>query len=84
VQGISLLIMFPLTFMSNAFVPVSTMPGWLQGFVNANPVSHLVTAVRDLTANGQATIHVVWALLGALIITVIFAPLAVRAYMRNA
>lgn len=84
VQGISLLIMFPLTFMSNAFVPVSTMPGWLQGFVNANPVSHLVTAVRDLTANGQATIHVVWALLGALVITVIFAPLAVRAYMRNA
>ncbi|GAC70449.1 ABC transporter permease [Gordonia soli] len=84
VQGISMLIMFPLTFMSNAFVPVDTMPGWLQGFVKVNPVSHLVTAVRELTASGHAGIHVVWALLGAAVITIVFAPLAVRAYMRNA
>ena len=83
VQGISMLIMFPLTFMSNAFVPVETMPGWLQAFVNINPVSHLVTAVRELTNSGHVGIHVVWALLGAAIITVVFAPLAVKAYMRN-
>ncbi|MFI8773438.1 ABC transporter permease [Gordonia sp. NPDC062954] len=83
VQGISMLIMFPLTFMSNAFVPVDTMPGWLQGFVKVNPVSHLVTAVRELTADGHVGIHVVWALLGAAVITLVFAPLAVRAYMRN-
>ena len=83
VQGVSMLIMFPLTFMSNAFVPVGTMPGWLQGFVNVNPVSHVVTAVRELTNNGHAGIHVVWALLGAAVITTVFAPLAVRAYMRN-
>ncbi|GAB93873.1 ABC transporter permease [Gordonia rhizosphera] len=83
VQGISMLIMFPLTFMSNAFVPVDTMPGWLQAFVKANPVSHLVTAVRELTATGHAGMHVVWALLGAAAITALFAPLAVRAYMRN-
>ncbi|MFW0784468.1 ABC transporter permease [Gordonia sp. CPCC 206044] len=84
VQGISMLIMFPLTFMSNAFVPVDTMPGWLQSFVNVNPVSHLVTAVRELTANGHVGIHVLWALIGAAVITAVFAPLAVRAYMRNA
>ncbi|RPA65291.1 ABC transporter permease [Gordonia oryzae] len=84
VQGISMLILFPLTFMSNAFVPVSTMPGWLQGFVNVNPISHLVTAVRELTANGHIGIHVVWSLIGAALITAVFAPLAVRAYMRNA
>ncbi|NDK90249.1 ABC transporter permease [Gordonia desulfuricans] len=83
VQGISMLIMFPLTFMSNAFVPVETMPGWLQAFVKVNPVSHLVTAVRELTASGHAGIHVVWALLGAAVIVAVFAPLAVRAYMRN-
>ena len=83
VQGISMLIMFPLTFMSNAFVTVETMPGWLQAFVNINPVSHLVTAVRELTNSGHVGIHVVWALLGAAIITVVFAPLAVKAYMRN-
>ncbi|QTI71048.1 ABC transporter permease [Gordonia polyisoprenivorans] len=84
VQGISMLILFPLTFMSNAFVPVSTMPGWLQGFVNVNPISHLVTAVRELTTNGHIGIHVVWSLIGAAVITAVFAPLAVRAYMRNA
>ncbi|GAC49115.1 ABC transporter permease [Gordonia aichiensis] len=84
VQGISMLVVFPLTFMSNAFVPVDTMPGWLQAFVNVNPVSHLVTAVRELTSTGHAGIHVVWALVGAVVITAVFAPLAVRAYMRNA
>lgn len=83
VQGISMLILFPLTFMSNAFVPVDTMPGWLQAFVKINPISHIVTAVRDLTSTGHASIHVAWALIGAAVIVAIFAPLAVRAYMRN-
>ncbi|MFT4042068.1 MAG: ABC transporter permease [Gordonia sp. (in: high G+C Gram-positive bacteria)] len=83
VQGVSMLILFPLTFMSNAFAPVDTMPGWLQGFVKVNPVSHLVTAVRELTANGHVGIHVVYSLAGAAVICAVFAPLAVRAYMRN-
>ena len=43
VQGISMMIMFPLTFLSNAFVPADTLPAWLQTFVNINPVSHMVT-----------------------------------------
>ena len=38
VQGISMMIMFPLTFLSNAFVPADTLPGWLQAFVKVNPV----------------------------------------------
>ncbi|NDZ96653.1 ABC transporter permease [Streptomyces sp. SID6673] len=83
VQGISMLILFPLTFMSNAFVPVDTMPGWLQAFVKVNPISQLVSAVRELTANGHVGIHVVYALVGAVVVTAVFAPLAVRAYMRN-
>lgn len=41
VQGISMMILFPLTFLSNAFVPVETLPGWLAGFVRVNPVSTL-------------------------------------------
>lgn len=83
VQGISLLILFPLTFLSNAFVPVETMPGWLQAFVKVNPISHLVTAVRELTNQGHVGIHVVWSLIGAAVVVAIFAPLTVRAYMRN-
>src|ERR1700744_5148736 len=45
VQGISLLILFPLTFLSNAFVPTNTLPHWLQTFVKFNPISHLIAAV---------------------------------------
>ncbi|GAA2064215.1 ABC transporter permease [Williamsia deligens] len=84
VQGFSLMLLFPLTFLSNAFVDVETMPGWLQAFVKVNPVSHLVSAVRELTNNGHVGIHVLWSLVGAAVITAIFAPLTVRAYMRNA
>lgn len=84
VQGISMMILFPLTFLSNAFVPVNTMPGWLQWFVNVNPVSHLVTAVRDLVNTGTFGVDAWVSLLGAAVIVAIFAPLTVRAYMRKA
>jgi len=84
VQGISMLILFPLTFLSNAFVPANTMPSWLQWFVDVNPVSHLVTAVRDLVNTGTAGSDVVISLVGAALIVAVFAPLTVRAYMRKA
>ncbi|WDL97250.1 ABC transporter permease [Alicyclobacillus sp. ALC3] len=84
VQGIAMLILFPLTFLSNAYVPVSTMPKWLQGFVNINPVSHLVSAVRDLTNSGTVGSDLILSLLGAAIIVAVFAPLTVKAYMRRA
>jgi ABC-2 type transport system permease protein len=84
VQGISLMILFPLTFLSNAFVPVETLPGWLGWFVNLNPVSHLVTAARDLTMTGTAGVELWFALLGSALVVAVFAPLTVRAYMRRA
>jgi ABC-2 type transport system permease protein len=83
VQGVSFLILFPLTFLSNSFVPVNTLPGWLQGFVKVNPMSHVVTAVRELTAGGTGGADVAWALLGAIVVIAVFAPLAVRGYMRK-
>ncbi|CRK52596.1 Daunorubicin/doxorubicin resistance ABC transporter permease protein DrrB [Rhodococcus sp. RD6.2] len=84
VQGVSMLVLFPLTFMSNAFVPADTMPGWMQAFVNVNPVSHLVTAVRELVNDGHVGMPVVWSLVGAAVVMTVFAPIAVRAYMRKA
>src|SRR3546814_12257042 len=60
VQGVSMLVLFPLTFLSNAFVDPATMPSWLQKFVTVNTVSHLVTAVRALANAGAFGIHVVW------------------------
>ncbi|GAA3810008.1 ABC transporter permease [Cellulomonas soli] len=84
VQGISMIVLFPLTFASNAFVPADTLPGWLKAFVDVSPVSHLVTAARALTMSGSWTIDALWAVLGAALVVAVFAPLTVRAYMRRA
>ncbi|CAM2878552.1 ABC transporter permease [Paenibacillus sediminis] len=83
VQGISMLVLFPLTFLSNAFVPVKTMPHWLQWFVNINPISHLVSAVRELANHGTVGGDLAISLIGAGFIVAVFAPLTVRAYMRR-
>ena len=84
VQGIAMLIIMPLTFFSNAFVPTSTLPDWLRPVAEWNPVSHLITAFRELANDGVWGVDVWWTLLGAAVIVAIFAPLAVRAYMRKA
>jgi ABC-2 type transport system permease protein len=84
VQGISFLILFPLTFLSNAFVPADTLPSALRAFANVNPVSHIVTAARSLTSATGGGSDVLFALLGSAVVVAIFAPLAVRGYMRKA
>lgn len=84
VQGISLLVLFPLTFMSNAFVPTKTLPDWLKWFADFNPISHLIGAVRDLANHGVLGSDFWYSVIGALLIVLIFAPLTVRAYMRKA
>ena len=53
IMGAAMMVIMPLTFGSNIFVDPETMPGWLQAWVGVNPVSHLVTTVRDLM-NGVA------------------------------
>jgi ABC-2 type transport system permease protein len=83
VQGIGMMIMFPLTFLSNAFVSVGTLPGWLQAFVKVNPVTLVINAIRDLMNNGDLTANVGWALLGCVVVVGIFAPLAVWSYSRK-
>jgi ABC-2 type transport system permease protein len=84
VQGVSLIILFPLTFLSNAFVPIDTLPGWLQAFVKFNPLTHLISAVRQLADHGTLGHDVVLSLIGAVVVVLVFAPLTVRAYMRKA
>jgi len=83
VQAISLLVMFPLTFLSNAFVPTDTMPEPLQTFAEINPVSLVITALRDLANDGAVTAGVGWALLGCAVVIAVFAPLSVRAFNRR-
>src|SRR5215813_12008353 len=83
VQGFSMMIMFPMTFLSNAFVPVRTLPGPLAAFVKVNPVSHLVSATRDLANYAVISGEVGWTLLACLAVIVIFAPLSVYSYKRH-
>lgn len=83
VQGFSMMFLFPLTFLSNAFVPQTTLPGWLQAFVKVNPVSYLVSATRDLANHASVTGNVGWALLAGLVVIAIFAPLSLWGYRRN-
>jgi ABC-2 type transport system permease protein len=83
VQGFSMLILFPLTFLSNAFVPVRTLPAGLAAFVKINPVSHLVSATRDLANHAVISGEVGWTLLAGLTVIAVFAPLSVRRYRRH-
>jgi len=74
------MVMFPLTFLSNVFVPIDTMPGWLQVFANVNPISVLTTAVRGLfhgTPAGGA-ITGVFLISGGLL--AVFGPLTMYLY----
>jgi oleandomycin transport system permease protein len=83
VQGIGFLFLFPLTFGSSTFVPADTLPGWLQSWVKINPITHLIESSRGLMLGGDVAWPVTQSLLWALGITVVFAPLAVRAYRRR-
>jgi ABC-2 type transport system permease protein len=83
VMGVSSMVIFPLTFVSNIFVDPVTMPGWLEGLVALNPITHLVTAVRGLMAGTVTTGQVGWVLLSAALFTAVFAPLTMRRYNRK-
>jgi len=74
--------LFPLVFASSAFVPIATMPGWLQGFARVQPVSVTVNAVRALTQGGPIY-HWLWQMiLWTGLILVVFVPMAVARYRR--
>ncbi len=82
VTSVGLTVLFPLTFMSNVFVEPATMPSWLRAAVDANPISHLVTAVRSLMAGHANFGEIAWVLATTLVLTAVFAPLTMRLYAR--
>jgi ABC transporter DrrB family efflux protein len=75
-------ILFPLTFVSSAFVPVASMPSWLQPFAERNPFTYMVNAVRALFLGIPAGNDIWLALLWTLVIIVVFAPLSAWRYRR--
>jgi ABC transporter DrrB family efflux protein len=73
---------FPLVFASAVFVPVATMPGWLQSFARVNPVTNTAEAVRALCQGGPTATHVFHSMAWILGILIVFVPLSVRRYRR--
>jgi ABC-2 type transport system permease protein len=71
---------FPLTFLSNVFVDPDTLPRGLEGFVDANPISHLATASRGLMSGTAEMTEIMVVLGAALALTLVFAPLTVYLY----
>jgi oleandomycin transport system permease protein len=83
VQVFGFTAMFPIIFASGLLVPIQTMPGWLQAFAKANPMTLLAAASRGLMVSGPVAVPAAEAMLWALGIFLIFAPLAVRVYRRK-
>jgi ABC transporter DrrB family efflux protein len=77
-------VLFPLTFASSAFVPVQSMPGWLQAFAKNQPFSLVVDAVRALMIGGPTETYVVRSLIWCAGLLLVLAPLAVSRYRRIA
>ena len=83
-NGIGFTLIFPITFISSAFVPVESMPAGLQEVAAANPVSTVVDALRSLwlgtPAGDDIWLSVVW----CVVLVAVFAPLAVAKYRKTA
>jgi len=83
-NGIGFTLIFPITFISSAFVPVDSMPDALQAFAEVNPVTILVDAMRHLWLDTPAGNNVWGAVVWALVLIAIFAPIAVAKYRKAA
>ena len=84
VTSFTIIVLFPLTFLSNAMVPTSTLPGWLKAFVRNNPVSHIVDGCRyllDGTTGSAGDVRA--AIIGSLLVLAVMAPLTVWRYQRR-
>jgi ABC-2 type transport system permease protein/oleandomycin transport system permease protein len=82
VQAFGLIWLFPLTFLSSAFVPTYTMPGWLQAFANNQPFTYVVNTMRAMALGGPIEANLWKSIAWIVGIFIVFVPLAVRAYKR--
>jgi ABC-2 type transport system permease protein len=83
VMGVSMMVLFPLTFLSNVFVEPTTMPGWLRVFTEGNPITHLVAACRGLMQGTPDAGEITWVLVSAAALVAIFGTLTMRLYNRK-
>jgi len=82
-MAVSMIILFPVTFVSNVFVSPETMPGWLEAVVDVNPITFLVTAIRGLMFNEVMATEITWVLITSAVLVAIFSPLTAFLYRRK-
>lgn len=82
VMGVSMMVLFPLTFVSSVFAPPETMPGWLESFVNVNPITLLVEAARSLMDGAPDGGDILLVLAISAVVTAVASPFALRLYNR--
>jgi ABC-2 type transport system permease protein len=80
VAGVSMMVMFPLTFVSNIFVDPKTMPGWMQAVIDVNPITHLATVVRGLMHGSVPAGEIGWVLVSSILLVAVFGPLTMVLY----
>jgi ABC-2 type transport system permease protein len=83
VMTTSFVFLMPLTFASDIFVDLETMPGWLQAAVGRNPVTYLASASRSLMHGEPAGDAVLWTLLASAVIVLAASPVAMRLYRKE-
>jgi ABC-2 type transport system permease protein len=83
VMTTSFIFLMPMTFASNIFVELSTMPGWLQAVVGRNPVTYLANASRGLMHGRAAGTDVMWVLVASAVIVLVASPIAMRMYRKE-
>ena len=83
-NGIGFTLIFPITFISSAFVPIDSLPSALEAFAEVNPISIVVDAMRALWLGTPAGNNVWGAVVWSFVLIAIFAPIAVAKYRRAA
>ena len=83
VMTTSFVFLMPLTFASNIFVGIETMPPWLRAVVRHNPVTHLTNASRGLMHGTEVGSDIVWVLFASAVIVLVAAPIALRMYYQE-
>jgi ABC-2 type transport system permease protein len=83
VMTTSFIFLMPMTFASDIFVNITTMPGWLQAVVGRNPVTYLANASRKLMHGEPAATDVAWVLVASVVIVIAASPIAMKLYRKE-
>lgn len=83
IQGVSMILMMMLTFLSNAFVPIKTLPTALYHFAKWNPITLVINAYREMMTNGQIGADAYYVIATGIAIVLIFVPITLKLYNKK-